>query len=105
MSSLTGKSVLTNRDCLKEILQSTLGCRVPKTSGRDKTLSEVHNAVCSLVRDLIQSPFYVTTGFVPKENLVAAVLSSRKKVRDCICVNIDSPEIAEPIDVEVRLCG
>jgi hypothetical protein len=102
---LSGNSILSDRERLTDLLRATLSARIPKTSGRAKTLSEVHSSVCSVVRDLSKSSFYVSTEFSSKERHVAAALLCKTQVCDCICVNIDTPEIAEPVDIEVWLCS
>jgi len=102
---VTGKRVLANRERVVDLLRAMLSVRVPKTSGRDKTLSEVHSTVCELVRKLSPSPFYISTEFSSKEKHVAAALLCKSRVLGCFCVNIDSPDLVEPTEIDVWLCS
>jgi len=101
--SVHGSVVISNRNCLRELAQAMLHSRIQKASGRCEILSEAHNTICSLLRSLCVDCFYVTTSFADNAQLVAVVLAAQKNVKECLCVNIDSPEIPEAIDIEVRL--
>jgi len=103
--SISGKDILSDREQLIHLLKRMLLAKIPKDSGRDKTLSEVHSSVCHLVRELSNSTFYVTTEFSPEEKHVAAKLMCRSRLNHCISVNIDTPGIAEPVDIDVWLCA